>query len=106
MRAVVIVRKIRGVRGFLLDSQCERMHYEVMTKGKPTTEEPMHKHRAKDTRETCWSYCVAPHKSHDERTHGNIVRVKTCSCGARKMDEINGGQTVTSGWSADEEGSR
>ncbi len=64
-----------------------------------------HKHRAvpgKD-RDRCWMECIAPHESHSERAHGNIVREDVCACGATRLSEINGGATVYGPWNDSEE---
>lgn len=59
----------------------------------------MHKrHRAKKSEDRGWTRCVEPGRCPNARTHGNIITVETCACGARREIEINGGASVASGW--------
>lgn len=60
-----------------------------------------HAHKSIDSHDKAWGYCVASHKKHSERVHGNITRVETCACGAERHTEINAGASISTGWASD-----
>ena len=58
-----------------------------------------HKHRAAEiVGQYCWQSCVAYHKQHDQRAHGNIRIVHKCRCGALRSTESNAGVVVYGEW--------
>ncbi|MFA4974833.1 MAG: hypothetical protein WC683_19705 [bacterium] len=59
----------------------------------------MHKqHRMKSRTVQSWSHCVAPGVCSGIE-HGGVVYVETCSCGATRQIEANGGREAKSPWS-------
>jgi hypothetical protein len=57
-----------------------------------------HRHKAASTStERAWSYCVRPERCAG-RSHGGVVLLDTCSCGATRETESNGGHTVSGLW--------
>jgi hypothetical protein len=68
-----------------------------------------HTHRAKpDSKVRGWTHCVTPREcAADPKravAHGNITRVDTCSCGATRLSETNGGRTNYAPWQEPEGG--
>jgi hypothetical protein len=62
-----------------------------------------HKHKAEQSKDVGWTACVTPdecatHPYPRQDAHGNITRVDTCSCGAIRKSEINGGRTNYGPW--------
>jgi hypothetical protein len=63
-----------------------------------------HKHRAlpKRAKERGWVICVTPDEcaANPQRqdAHGNRTRLDTCSCGATRLAEFNGGRTNYGPW--------
>lgn len=59
-----------------------------------------HTHRAVKSlsKDYAWTHCVSHYPEHNERPHGNIERIDTCSCGARRSSEHNGGRAVYGSW--------
>ena len=58
-----------------------------------------HKHTASMTRTSCFSHCIGG-SQHSEASHGNIVELATCRCGAERSTEINGVHVHRGAWSA------
>jgi hypothetical protein len=49
-----------------------------------------HVHRpSKDSKTYCWTACVDPNRPHSEASHGNVVEVQYCRCGAYRLVEVN-----------------
>lgn len=67
------------------------------------TQKP-HTHRAIAAKEriTGWTSCVDSARCHASKTpgkaHGNIVCLDTCSCGATRRSEHNGGTAIYGPW--------
>ena len=59
--------------------------------------EQRHEHEAASERELPWMYCVAPGECTGAE-HGNVTIIETCSCGAVRTTESNGGRYATLGW--------
>ena len=66
-----------------------------------------HVHRAKTVRTVGWSHCVTPTEcaANPSRgiAHGNRTDIATCSCGAIRHSEYNGGRINHGPWSDPEE---
>lgn len=68
-----------------------------------------HTHRAVTmlAQEHGWAICVTPQEcaANPQRqdAHGNRTRLDTCSCGAKRLAEFNGGRTNYGPWRAQEE---
>ena len=56
-----------------------------------------HRHVAVKEREECFTRCVAFNKC-DPRSHGNVCRIETCSCGASRRINSNQGFREKSEW--------
>jgi hypothetical protein len=57
-----------------------------------------HRHVAMTTATKSWIHCVAPNRCKSDRPHGNIVTTETCSCGATRETESNGGVCTEGPW--------
>lgn len=55
-----------------------------------------HKHRAAVSRDRCFTGPVS--ELENRLAHGNICVHETCSCGAERLTNINGGASESSGW--------
>jgi hypothetical protein len=58
----------------------------------------VHRHRAEATRDRVWYACVAPSRCVSDESHGHVVRLERCHCGATRAVEMNGSASVASLW--------
>jgi hypothetical protein len=67
----------------------------------------MHQHKAipQKSQDIGWTHCVTPDECAANpmrvQAHGNIIQVDTCSCGATRHTEVNGGRKNYGPWSED-----
>lgn len=57
-----------------------------------------HRHAVKTTRTFAYSSPVGPPEEQDQRAHGGVRHVDTCSCGAERKTNSNGRFVETTGW--------
>ena len=64
-----------------------------------------HTHRADPelTRIYPWTQCIDWRHPHSEVTHGNVVEVQRCACGAWRLVELNGAHRHAGPWQAPQE---
>jgi len=57
-----------------------------------------HRHRAVEKRVIGWGRCVDPKRCPSAVTHGNVVIVERCWCGAYRETECNGLRKFRGPW--------
>lgn len=57
-----------------------------------------HKHKTRETRTVGYSHPVGPPERQDQRAHGGVMHLDTCSCGAERKTNSNGRYSETTGW--------
>ena len=60
-----------------------------------------HRHTPRTTITRCFSGPI-PGAKENRVAHGNVVHVATCSCGATRSTNVNGGQREQGRWVDDE----
>lgn len=71
--------------------------------GKRTSMDDRHRHEVESEQMRGYLCCVDPYGCCNEGSHGNVMYVERCACGATRKRNVNGSHHETGPWTPAEE---